>query len=81
MVSGFGYEVKMGERSFARERDYRIAEGLFESALEACKRLSSGDRQSLLRKVEKHWSRHKPPAQPKQYKTVEIIGIEIKQLP
>jgi hypothetical protein len=67
------------KRSFAKERDYRIAEGLFESALEACKRLCSEDRQSLLRKVEKQWSRHKPPTQPKQYKTVEIISVEIEQ--
>jgi hypothetical protein len=69
------------KRSFAKERDYRIAAGLFESAFEACKRLSSEDRQSLLRKIEKQWSRHTPTAQPKQYKTVEIIGIEIKQSP
>jgi hypothetical protein len=68
-------------RSFAKERDYRIAAGLFESALKVCKRLSSEDQQSLLRKMEKQWSRHKPPAQPQQYKTVEIIGIEIKQSP
>ena len=51
------------------------------SALEACKRLSSEDQQSLLTKIEKQWSRHKPLAQPQQYKTVEIIGIEIKQSP
>jgi hypothetical protein len=70
-----------GKRSFAKERDYRIAAGLFEAAFEACKHLSSEDRQSLLRKIEKQWSRQKPPAQPQQYKTVEIIGIEIKQSP
>jgi hypothetical protein len=69
------------KRSFAKERDYRIAAGLLESALKVCKRLSSEDQQSLLRKMEKQWSRHKPPAQPQQYKTVEIIGIEIKQSP
>jgi hypothetical protein len=69
------------KQSFAKMRDYRIAAGLFESAFEACKRLSSEDRQSLLRKIEKQWSRRQPPAQPKQYKTVEIIGIEIKQSP
>jgi hypothetical protein len=69
------------KRSFAKERDYRIAAGLFEAALEACKCLSSEDQQSLLRKIEKQWSRHTPTAQPKQYKTVEIIGIEIKQSP
>jgi hypothetical protein len=67
------------KRSFAKERDYRIAAGLFESAFEACKRLSSEDQQLLLRKIEKRWSRRQPTAQPKQYKTVEIIGIEIKQ--
>jgi hypothetical protein len=32
-------------------------------------------------KIEKQWSRRQPTAQPKQYKTVEIIGIEIKQSP
>jgi hypothetical protein len=69
------------KRSFAKERDYRIAAGLLESALEACKRLSSEDQRSLLTKIEKRWSRHKPLAQPQQYKTVEIIGIEIKQSP
>ena len=69
------------KQSFAKMRDYRIAAGLFESAFEACKRLSSEDRQSLLKKIEKQWSRHAPTAQPKQSKTVEIIGIEIKQSP
>jgi hypothetical protein len=43
------------KRSFAKERDYRIAAGLFESALEACKRLSSEDQQSLLT-IEKVWA-------------------------
>ena len=60
------------KQSFAKMRDYRIAAGLFESAFEACKRLSSEDRQSLLTKIEKQCSRHPPTAQPKQYKTVEI---------
>jgi hypothetical protein len=69
------------KRSFAKERDYRIAAGLFESALEACKRLSSEDQQSLLTKIEQRWSRRPPTAQLKQYKAVEIIGIEIKQSP
>jgi hypothetical protein len=69
------------KRSFTKERDYRIAAGLFESALEACKRLSSEDQQSLLAKIEQRWSRRPPTAQPKRYKTVEIIGIEIKQPP
>jgi hypothetical protein len=76
-----GIKMDDRKRSCGKERDYRIAAGLFESAFEACKRLSSEDRQSLLRKIEKQWSRHKPPAEPKQYKTVEIIGIEIKQSP
>jgi hypothetical protein len=76
-----GIKMDDCQRSFAKERDYRIAVGLFDSAFEACKRLSSEDRQSLLRKIEKQWSRHKPPTQPQQYKTVEIIGIEIKQSP
>jgi hypothetical protein len=73
--------IKMDDckRSFAKERDYRIAASLFESAFEACKRLSSEDRQSLLRKIEKQWSRHTPIAQSKQYKAVEIVSIEIKQ--
>ena len=67
------------ERSFAKSRDYLIAAGLFESAFEACKRLSSEDQELLLRKIEKQWSRCLPTVQPKQYKAVEIIGIEIKQ--
>jgi len=46
--------------SFAKMRDYRIAEGLFESAFEACRRLSSEDQQLLLRKTEKQWSRRVP---------------------
>ena len=69
------------KRLFAKERDYRIAAGLFKPALEACKRLSWEDQQSLLTKIEKQWSRHKPLAESQQYKTVEIIGIEIKQSP
>ena len=74
-----GREMDDRKQSFAKMRDYRIAAGLFKSAFEACKRLSSEDRQSLLTKIEKQCSRHPPTAQPKQYKTVEIIGIEIKQ--
>ena len=69
------------KRSFAKERDYRIAAGLVESALEACKRLSSEDQQSLLRKMEKQWSRHKPLAQPQQYKTVEIMVLRLSSHP
>ena len=67
------------KRSFAKSRDYLIAAGLFKSAFEACKRLSSEDQELLLRKIEKQWSRCLPTVQPKQYKAVEIIGIEIKQ--
>ena len=69
------------KRSFAKVRDYRIAAGLFESAFEACKRLSSEDQELLLRKIEKQCCRQRPTVQPKQCKTVEIIGIEIKQSP
>ena len=69
------------KRSFAEMRNYRIAAGLFESAFEACKRLSSEDQELLLRKIEKQRSRRLPTAQPKQYKAVKIIGIEIKQSP
>ena len=80
---GYGgqWGIKMDDckRTFVKERDYRIAAGLFDSAFEACERLSSDDQQSLLRKIEKHCSRHPTTTQPKQYKTVEIIGIEIKQ--
>jgi hypothetical protein len=76
-----GIKMEGRKRSFAKERDYRIAAGLFESALEACKHLSSEDQQSLLRKIEKQWSGYTPTAQPKQIKTIEIIGIEIKQSP
>ena len=67
------------KRSFAKSRDYLIAAGLFKSPFEACKRLSSEDQELLLRKIEKQWSRRLPTIQPKQYKAVEIIGIEIKQ--
>ena len=69
------------KRSFAKTRDYQIAAGLFEFAFEACKRLSSEDQEWLLRKIEKQCSRRLPTVQPKQYKAVEIIGIEIKQSP
>jgi hypothetical protein len=81
MRRGVGIKMDDRERSSVKERDYRIAAGLFEAAIEACKYLSSEDRQSLLRKIEKQWSRHKPTAQPKQNKTVQIIAIEIKQSP
>ena len=69
------------KRSVAEMRDYRIAAGLFKSAFEACKRLCSEDQELLLRKIEKQWSRRLPTVQPKQYKAVKIIGIEIKQSP
>ena len=69
------------KRSSAKTRDYLIAAGLFESAFEACKRLSSEDQELLLRKIEKQWLRRLQTVQPKQYKAVEIIGIEIKQSP
>ena len=81
MRRAVGIKMDDRKRSFAKERDYRIAAGLFESAFEACKRLSSEDRHSLLRKIEKQWSRHTPAAEPKQYKAVEIVSIEIKQSP
>jgi hypothetical protein len=81
MRRAVGIKMHDRKRSSAKERDYRIAAGLFEAAFEACKYLSSEDRQSLLRKIEKQWSRHTPTAQPKQSKTVQIIGIEIKQSP
>jgi|HubBroStandDraft_6_1064221.scaffolds.fasta_scaffold2381837_1 hypothetical protein len=62
-------------------RDYQIAAGLFESAFEACERLSSEDQRLILRKIAKQASLHVPTAQPKEYKTVQVIGIAIKKLP
>ena len=62
-------------------RDYQIAAGLFESAFEAWERLSSEDQRLILRKIAKQASQHVPTAQPKEYKTVQVIGIAIKKLP
>jgi hypothetical protein len=62
-------------------RDYQIAAGLFESAFEAGDRLSSEDQRLILRKIAKQASQHVPTAQPKEYKTVQVIGIAIKKLP
>ncbi len=62
-----------------KERDYRMA-GLL-GPLQTTTNALFAEEQSLLRKTEKQWSRYKPPAQPQQYKTVEIIGIEIKKSP
>ena len=63
-------------------RDYQIAAGLFKSAFEASnERLSSEDQWLILRKIAKQASQHVPTAQPKEYKTVQVIGIAIKKLP
>jgi hypothetical protein len=45
MRRAVGIKMDDRKRSFAKERDYRIAAGLFESAFEAYKHLSSEDRQ------------------------------------
>jgi hypothetical protein len=68
-------------RSFVKAQDYRIAQGLFDSAFSACKRLSPEDQQSLLSKIEKQSSRRIKAAQRKEHKTVRIIGITISESP
>ena len=72
----------IGRHQLWEIRGYQIAAGLLESRLRRPnERLSSEDQWLILRKIAKQASQHVPTAQPKEYKTVQVIGIAIKKLP
>jgi hypothetical protein len=77
---GSGTKMDDRKRSFAKERYYRIAAGLFESAFEACKRLSSDDQQSLSRKIEKQWSGHAAKAAKKAVKKTKKYDKDVDRV-
>ncbi len=63
------------EKSFT----YKLAARLFDSAFEACGRLSLADRELLLREIAKRVLQQIPNAPSKERTSVKVIGIEIKQ--
>ena len=65
------------KRSVAEQLDYRIAVRLFESAFEACARLSDQDQRILLGEIAKRASQKTGPAQEQKAKAIQILGIEI----
>jgi predicted XRE-type DNA-binding protein len=65
-------------RSFAAKLDYRMAVRRFESAFEACERLTEADRQLLFKEIAERVNQHLRQAQPKEQKAVKVIGIEIE---
>ena len=65
------------KRSVAEQLDYRIAVRLFESAFEACARLSDQDQRILLGEIAKRASQKTGPAQGQKAKAIQILGIEI----
>jgi hypothetical protein len=65
------------KRSVAEQLDYRIAVRLFESAFEACERLSDQDQRILLGEIAKRASQTIGPAEEQKAKAIQILGIEI----
>jgi hypothetical protein len=65
------------KRSVAEQLDYRIAVRLFESAFEACARLSDQDQRILLGEIAKRASQKTGPAEEQKAKAIQILGIEI----
>jgi len=65
------------KRSVAEQLDYRIGVRLFESAFEACARLSDQDQRILLGEIAKRASQKTGPAEEQKAKAIQILGIEI----
>jgi hypothetical protein len=65
------------KRSVAEQLDYRIAVRLFESAFEACERLSDQDQRILFGEIAKRASQKTGPAEEQKAKAIQILGIEI----
>jgi hypothetical protein len=74
-------EFQMDERirAFDEVVEYQIAVRRFESAFEACKRLSHENRQLLLKEVANRLSQHMPDSPSEEQTKVKVIGVEIKQ--
>ena len=58
---------------------YRVAAGMFDSALRACGRLPEADQQTLLREIGKRILEKISQLPTKTVKSVQVVGIEIKQ--
>jgi THUMP domain-containing protein len=68
-------------RSFREALEYRIAVRLFNSAFEACNRLSQSDRDALLKEIAKRVLDNLPQVHSKnEQNPAKIVGIEITQL-
>jgi hypothetical protein len=66
------------KRSFAEQLDYRIARRRFESAFEACEKLTDVDRELLLREFVERVSKRLGQTQPDEQKAVKVIGVKIE---
>ena len=58
---------------------YRVAAGMFDSAFRACARLPEADQQFLLREIGKRILEQISQLPTKTVKSVQVVGIEIKQ--
>jgi DNA polymerase/3'-5' exonuclease PolX len=58
---------------------YRVAAGMFDSALRACARLPEADQQTLLREIGKRILEKISQLPTKTIKSIQVLGIEINQ--
>ena len=58
---------------------YRLAAGMFDSALRTCGRLPEADQQTLLREIGKRILEKISQLPKKTVKSIQVLGIEIKR--
>jgi DNA polymerase/3'-5' exonuclease PolX len=58
---------------------YRVAAGMFDSALRTCARLPEADQQMLLREIGKRILEKISQLPTQTVKSIQVLGIEIKQ--
>jgi hypothetical protein len=69
----------MGDSKRAKTLEYRIAARHFETAFEACKRLSQEDQEILLKEAAERILRQLRVDALEDERAVRVVGIEIKQ--